>query len=85
MISMAEIMRTLSCSRYMVMKYYSEKDLPLVKINNKYFINKYDLIEWLERMEEERKIQQMTSLIIGIISIILIVIIMLFMFKSIGR
>lgn len=85
MLSMAEIMRTLSCSRYMVMKYYSEKNLPLVKINNKYFINKCDLIEWLERMEEERKKQQMTSLIIGIVAIVFMVIIMLVMFKSIGR
>lgn len=82
MLSMAKIMKTLSCSRYMVMKYYSEKDLPLVKINNKYFIKKYDLIEWLERMEEERKRQQMTSLIIGIVTIVFIVIIMLVMFKS---
>ncbi len=85
MLSMAEIMRTLSCSRYMVMKYYSEKDLPLIKVNNKYFISKYDLIEWLERMEEERKRQQMTSLIIAIVTIVFIMIIMLVMFKSIGK
>lgn len=83
MLSMAEIMRTLSCSRYMVMKYYSEKNLPLVKINNKYFINKYDLIEWLKRMEEERKRQQTTLLIIDIVAIVFVVIIMLVMFKSI--
>ena len=69
----------------MIMKYYSEKNLPLVKINNKYFISKYDLIGWIEQMEEERKRQQMTSLIIGIITIIFVVIVMLAMFKSIGR
>ena len=85
MLSMAEIMKMLSCSRYMVMKYYSEKNLPLVKINNKYFINEYDLIAWVERMEEKRKRQQMISLIIGIITIAFVVIIMLIMFKSIGR
>ena len=85
MLSMAEIMKMLSCSRYMIMKYYSEKNLPLVKINNKYFISKYDLIGWIEQMEEERKRQQMTSLIIGIITIIFVVIVMLAMFKSIGR
>ena len=84
MLSMAAIMKMLSCSRYMVMKYYSEKHLPLVKINNKYFINKYDLIEWVKRMEAERKRQQMTSLIIVIVTIVLMIIIMCIMFKSIG-
>lgn len=86
MLSMAEIMRILSCSRYMVMKYYSKENLPLVKINNKYFINKYDLNEWLEQKEEERKKQQMISIIIGIIVIfvfIFLVIIMFVMLKNI--
>lgn len=83
MLSMAEIMKTLSCSRYMIMKYYSEKDLPLVKINNKYFISKDNLFAWIEQKEKERKIQQMTSLIIGIVGVVLVVIIMLVMFKSI--
>lgn len=85
MLSMAEIMKMLSCSRYMIMKYYSEKKLPLVKINNKYFINKYDLMVWIEIVEAERKRQQMTSLIIGIVTIIFVVIVMLVMFKCIGR
>ena len=39
MLSMAEIMKALSCSRYMVMKYHSECVLPLVKKNNKYSLN----------------------------------------------
>ena len=82
---MTEIMRALSCSRYMVMKYFSEKGLPLVKINNKYFINRYDLIEWVERMEEERKRQQMVSLVITIIVIVFTIIFMLIMFNSIQR
>ncbi len=77
MLSMVEIMKVLSCSRYMVMKYYSEKDLPLVKVNNKYFINRHDLIDWIEQIEEERKSQQMISLIIGIVAIIFVVIIMI--------
>lgn len=80
MLSMTEIMKTLSCSRYMIMKYYSEKDLPLVKINNKYFISKEDLFAWIEQKEQERKIQQMTSLIIGIVGVALVVIIMLVSF-----
>ncbi len=85
LLSMAEIMRALSCSRYMVMKYFTEKELPLVKINNKYFINRYDLIEWVERMEEERKRQQMISIIITIIVIVFTIIFMLIMFNSIQR
>lgn len=85
LLSMTEIMRALSCSRYMVMKYFSEKGLPLVKINNKYFINRYDLIEWVERMEEERKRQQMVSLVITIIVIVFTIIFMLIMFNSIQR
>ena len=77
MLSMTEIMEKLSCSRYMVMKYYSEKKLPLVKINNKYFISKYNLINWMEQMEKERKMQQIISLIICIITIIIFAIILL--------
>lgn len=85
LLSMADIMKALSCTRYMVMKYYSEKDLPLVKMNNKYFINRYDLIEWLEKMEAERKRHQMISLVVSVIAIIFVIIFMLFIFNSIGR
>ena len=85
MLSMAEIMKKLSCSRYMVMKYYSEKNLPLAKINNKYFINKYNLIDWVKRMKEERKRQKMTSLVISIVFIISILMIMLIIFLNIER
>lgn len=78
-LSMAEIMKTLSCSRYMVMKYYSEYGLPLVKINNRYSISKNDLIEWIEEREAEKQNQQMTVLV----SVIFVVVAILFMFKSI--
>lgn len=81
MLSMAEIMKVLSCSRYMVMKYYSEEDLPLVKIKNKYYITKYDLIDWAKRMEEARKKQQITSLIRYVISIAFIIGIILIISK----
>lgn len=78
LLSMAEIMKELSCSRYMVMKYYSEEDLSLVKINSKYYINKYDLINWKnlkKQMEEEESNRQITILIIGIVVLVFIVII----------
>ena len=52
MLSMAEIMKALSCSRYMVMKYHSECVLPLVKKNNKYFLSEYDLLDWAAQMKK---------------------------------
>lgn len=55
MLPIVEIMRKLSCTRYMVMKYYAENDLPLVKIKNQYFINKRDLIIWKNQIEKEKK------------------------------
>ncbi len=73
LLSMTDIMKVLSCSRYMVMKYYSENDLPLFKIKNKYFVDKYDLIEWIRKLEDKRKQQQVISLIILIIFIIFII------------
>ena len=83
LLSIAEIMKLLSCSRYMVMKYYSEKNLPLVKMNNKYFINRQDLIEWTERMEKERKHLQMFYLVVSIVPIIFFIIFLIVMFGSI--
>lgn len=76
LLSMEDIMKALSCTRYMVMKYYSEENLPLVKMNNKYFINRYDLIEWLEKMETERKRKQMISLVVSVIAIAFMIIFM---------
>lgn len=72
MLTMSEIMKTLSCTRYMVMKYYSENDLPLVKANNKYYISREDLTEWLEKMEKEAKVQQMIYIIVSILSIVVV-------------
>lgn len=83
MLSMAEIMKALSCSRYIVMKYYSEEDLPLEKINNRYFINKNDLIEWKRQMEEENKKEQLFQLIVFVISIVFISIIIFVFLKLI--
>ena len=52
MLSMAEIVKALSCSRCMVMKYHSECGLPLVKKNNKYFLSEYDLLDWAAQMKK---------------------------------
>lgn len=82
MLSMTEIMKALSCTRYMVIKYYSEKGLPLVKVNNKYFISKQDLSEWITQKEKERQIPQTISLIFSIITLIAVIIGLIYIFKN---
>ena len=48
---MADIMQYLHCSRYMVMKYFSQQGLPLHKEKNKYYIYESELIAWEKRQE----------------------------------
>lgn len=72
LLSMSEIMKILSCTRYMVMKYYSEKGLPLIKKNNRYYIDKYELDCWIQRMEEERKKQQVVAIAIATIALLIV-------------
>ena len=69
-LTVADVMRKLQCTRYMVMKYYSEKGLPLKKVNNKYYITKEELYEWIIEMEEERKRQERITSITVLISIV---------------
>lgn len=71
---MTEIMKELNCSRYMVMKYYSKKGLPLYKKSNKYYINRNDLYEWIEGIRKEQ-------LMIMVIAIIFIAIFLLVAFS----
>lgn len=79
LLGMSEIMKILSCTRYMVMKYYSEDNLPLIKKNNRYYINKYELECWIQMMEEERKRQQLIAMYIGIGSVVIAVLIIFIM------
>ena len=74
-LTVADVMRELQCTRYMVMKYYSEKGLPLKKVNNKYYITKAKLYEWIIEIEEARKRQERITIITLIISIVVCVII----------
>lgn len=74
-LTVADVMRELQCTRYMVMKYYSEKGLPLKKVNNKYYITKEELYEWMIEIEEERKRQERITIITLLISIAVCVII----------
>ena len=56
-LNIVDVMKELKCTRYMVMKYYAEDDLPLYKLNNKYYISKKDLQEWgyIKRRKRIRK------------------------------
>ena len=73
--TLEEIMDILECSRYKVMKYYSEEELPLKKIKNKYYIDKEDLYDWIKEKEEETKERRQLALLIGIITFILTLIV----------
>ena len=76
-LTISDVMRELQCTRYKVMKLYAEEDIPLKKINNKYYINRKDLYEWLlEREEEERK----QARIVGIIMIVVFAVVVALIF-----
>ena len=70
-----DVIETVSKEVIGLMKYYSEKGLPLKKVNNKYYITKAELYEWIIEIEEERKRQERITIITLIISIIVCVII----------
>lgn len=81
MLSMEKIMKTLSCSRYMVMKYYSQRGLPLVKIKNRYFIDKFKLDDWLMYIGEKRRQWQKIILIFFVLLILAQILILSDVFK----
>lgn len=65
-----DVMNILHCSRYKVMKYYSEEDLPLYKNKNKYYINQVQLYKWIELKEKERRKQLIFTLLFMTVFII---------------
>lgn len=67
-LTIAEVMKELQCTRYMVMKYYAEENLPLKKINNKYYIKRTELYEWIIQREEDRIIQDKKAFITLLVS-----------------
>lgn len=79
--SITDVMKILHCTRYMVMKYYSEEDLPLIKKNNKYLISKTKLYEWIDYKEKQENKKFILSLI-AFICILIIVFISFLFFKS---
>ncbi len=84
-LTVSDLMRELQCTRYMVMKYYSEEGLPLRKVNNKYYISKTELFQWITLREEEserrERILLITLLICCPIACILTVFLLFNVFK----
>ncbi len=77
---MAELMKLFSCTRYKIMKLYSERGLPLKKEKNKYFIYEQELKMWIE---EQKRIQKQ-RMIISIVFVFAFLIIMFIIFKKMG-
>lgn len=68
MLSMEEIMKVLKCRRHMVMKYYAEEHLPLVRINHQYYIEKMKLFIWMQEMDVKRKAKSLyEDFVLGIL------------------
>lgn len=83
MLSLTDVMRILSCSRYTVMKYLSEDNLPLTKTKNRYMISRNDLQVWLEAKAEQERRQRKAQFIGIMIIIIIAIAFILFYFPSI--
>ena len=62
----------------MVMKYYSEYNLPLRKEKNKYVINREEFYLWLEEMQRIKEEQERQQKIIAVISIAISLIMLLY-------
>lgn len=81
-LTIADIMQELQCTRYAVMKYYTESGLPLKKINNKYYIKELEFYGWLIEMEEEQKKRRRNAFIFSAIAVLITAIILIFTLKQ---
>jgi hypothetical protein len=75
---MVELMKIFGCTRYNIMKLYAERNLPLIKEKNKYYIYENDLKIWIEK---QKKIQKQ-RIIISIVFIIMFLIIMFIILRT---
>ncbi len=78
LLTTTDVMKILECSRYMVMKYYTEAGLPLFKKGDKYYIKKETLYNWLEEMEQLRKRHRRNMTIFVLLPLCLIIIFCMF-------
>lgn len=78
-----DIMQYLKISRHMVMKYYSNYNLPLRKEKNKYVISKNHFFDWIEEMRRLKKEQEKQQFIIFIVTLVVTLIMLFWLFSMI--
>jgi len=76
-LTVTDIMKIMECSRHIVMKYYSEYNLPLKKEKNKYVIDENEFYDWLEEMERLKEEQDRNIIII--IGVFIIITLLMFL------
>lgn len=79
-LTVVDIMKIMDCSRYQVMKRYSQDNMPLHKKGNKYYIGKIEFYEWYEKYQE--KIRKKNILII-LVTVFCLIILLSILFKYI--
>lgn len=79
--TVTELTRILGCSRYTVMKYYSQEGLPLFKRKNKYVVKRTDLLLWMEEMKEKQRRRQAIAFIAGGIIVLVLFLYFVFMYR----
>jgi len=72
---MKDIMRILNCTRPMIMEYYNEYNLPLIKLDGQYVIRIDQLYIWMDNMEKIKKKQKKKQNTLTVVNILLLVII----------
>ena len=90
-LTIADLMQVMQCSRHMVMKAYSEQGLPLKKVGSRYQITKEDFECWVyvqnKKIEEEQERRRKTKstliivFMVGIVIAIAILVAKFFLFK----
>ena len=71
--TVTDLTALLHCSRYAVMKYFSEYGLPLYKKGSKYYISGKDLTNWQEMMRERKAAQESEQGIAMLVILIFII------------
>ncbi len=79
-LSVSDLMKILECSRHMIMKYYSEYDLPLQKDKNKFFIHSDDFYTWYKNMQKLEEAEERQQEIVIALVIVLLLFLLLFLF-----
>lgn len=76
-LTITDLMKIMNCSRYTVMKYYTENGLPLTKKGNRYQITSTEFYEWFDYRNQLLKAKRRRNTIGILIPIIIFVIIII--------